>query len=105
MVLTGATIRAEWALKPPPACADAGAVGIRGRHLQRKAWGRILATGLVATGLSGFTVAATVSTFNAETTNPTNKFASGTLVLSNKVNSGTLCLSTGGGSTDTNANT
>src|SRR6185369_973256 len=54
--------------------------------------------------LCGFSAAATVASFTAETTNPTNKFATGTLVLSNKVNSGTACLSTGGGSTDTNAN-
>jgi hypothetical protein len=66
--------------------------------------GRILLTGVIVTALAGFTAAASVASFTAETTNPTNKFATGTLVLSNKVNSGTVCLSTGGGSTDTNAN-
>src|SRR5207248_9721023 len=65
---------------------------------------RILVAGAVATGLGGVSAIATVATFTAETKNPTNKFATGTLVLSNKVNTGTLCLSTGGGSTDTNAN-
>ena len=44
------------------------------------------------------------ATFNAQTTNPGNTFATGTLVMSNKVNAGTACLSTAGGSTDTNAN-
>src|SRR5881275_2978826 len=65
---------------------------------------RMALTAGVALSLGGFTAAATVSSFTAETANPTNKFATGTLVLSNKVNTGTLCLSTGGGSTDTNAN-
>jgi hypothetical protein len=66
---------------------------------------KILLTGAVVTALCGFTAAATVASFSAETTNPTNKFATGTLVLSNKVASGTVCYSTAGGSTDTNANT
>ena len=65
---------------------------------------RMALTAGVAIGLGGFTAAATVASFTAETTNPTNKFATGTLVLSNKVNSGTACLSTGGGNTDTNTN-
>src|SRR3954447_12779723 len=66
---------------------------------------RMVLTAGVAIGLFGFSAAATVASFTAETTNPTNKFATGTLVLSNKVNSGTACLSTAGGTTDTNANT
>lgn len=44
------------------------------------------------------------ATFTAQTTNPTNKFATGTLVLSNTVDAGTACLSTGGGTTDVNSN-
>ena len=44
------------------------------------------------------------ATFNAQTTNPGNTFATGTLVMSNKVNTGTACLSTGGGSINTNVN-
>ena len=44
------------------------------------------------------------ASFNAQTTNPNNTFATGTLVMSNKVNSGTACLSTAGGNTNTNAN-
>ena len=47
--------------------------------------GRILLTGVIVTALAGFTAAASVASFTAETTNPTNKFATGTLVLSNKV--------------------
>ena len=66
---------------------------------------RIVLTAVVLMALCGFTAAATVASFTAETTNPTNKFSTGSLVLSNKVNSGTACLSTAGGSTDTNANT
>src|SRR5207244_142624 len=63
---------------------------------------KIVLTAAVLMALCGFTAAATVASFTAETTNPTNKFATGTLVLSNKVNSGTACLSTAGGTTDTN---
>lgn len=47
----------------------------------------------------------TYATFNAQTANPGNVWANGTLTLSNKVGSGTTCLSTGAGtSTDTNVN-
>lgn len=47
----------------------------------------------------------TYATFNAQTANPGNIWANGTLVLSNKVGSGTTCLSTGAGTgTDTNVN-
>jgi predicted ribosomally synthesized peptide with SipW-like signal peptide len=47
--------------------------------------------------------AGTFATFNAQTTNSGNTFATGTLVLSNTVGA-TTCLSTAGGTTDTNAN-
>ncbi len=47
----------------------------------------------------------TYATFNAQTANPGNVWANGTLTLSNKVGSGTTCLSTGTGTnTDTNVN-
>lgn len=47
----------------------------------------------------------TYATFNAQTANPGNVWANGTLTLSNKVGTGTTCLSTGAGtSTDTNVN-
>ncbi len=47
----------------------------------------------------------TYATFNAQTKNPGNTWANGSLVLSDKVGSGTACLSTGAGtSTDTNVN-
>ena len=66
---------------------------------------RILITAGVVMALCGFTAAATLANFTAETTNPTNKFATGTLVLSNTKTGGAgACLSTGGGSTDTNVN-
>src|SRR2546423_2443398 len=58
----------------------------------------------VVTGIGALAGAGTFATFTAQTTNPTNTFANGTLVLSNKVGSGTACLSTGGGNTDTNSN-
>ncbi|HEX2295990.1 MAG TPA: hypothetical protein VHN37_11850 [Actinomycetota bacterium] len=47
----------------------------------------------------------TYATFNAQTANPGNVWANGTLILSNKVGTGTTCLSTGAGtSTDSNVN-
>lgn len=46
----------------------------------------------------------TMASFTAQTKNPNNVFANGTLVLSNTKEGGSACLSTGGGSTDTNAN-
>ena len=45
------------------------------------------------------------ATFTAETDNPGNVFAHGTLVLSNTKQGGSACLSTGGGNTNTNVNT
>jgi hypothetical protein len=55
---------------------------------------------LLAAGL-GF---GSFATFNAETDNPGNVFAHGTLVLSNTKQAASACLSTAGGSTDTNVN-
>lgn len=47
----------------------------------------------------------TYATFNAQTANPGNVWANGTLILSNKVGTGTTCLSTGAATnTDTNVN-
>jgi hypothetical protein len=63
----------------------------------------LLSLGVVA-GIGALAGAGTFATFTAQTTNPTNTFADGTLVLSNTVNTGTACLSTGGGATDVNAN-
>ena len=48
--------------------------------------------------------AGTFATFTAQTSNPTNTFANGTLVLSNKVNAGSACLSTGAVGTNTDVN-
>ena len=65
---------------------------------------KLAITGAVILSICTLTVAATLANFTAETTNPTNRFASGTLVLSDKVNTGTVCFSTGGGTTDVNVN-
>lgn len=48
--------------------------------------------------------AGTFATFNATTTNASNTFATGTLVLSNAVQFGSTCLSTGGGTTVSSGN-
>jgi hypothetical protein len=56
---------------------------------------------LVSAALVGY---GTWAGFNAQATNPSNTFSNGTLVLSVKKGTGTACLSTGGGTTDTNAN-
>ena len=61
-------------------------------------------TAAVLVSLGGVTAFAAHATFNAETRNPFNGFASGTLVLSDTKQGGTTCLSTAGGSTDTNTN-
>jgi predicted ribosomally synthesized peptide with SipW-like signal peptide len=45
----------------------------------------------------------TFASFSAETTNPGNTFATGTIVLSNTVNAGSACLSSAGG-VNTNIN-
>jgi hypothetical protein len=63
----------------------------------------LLSLGVVA-GIGALAGAGTFATFTAQTTNPTNTFANGTLVLSNTVGSGSACLSTAGGDTDSNAN-
>src|SRR5205807_2047333 len=63
----------------------------------------LLSLGVVA-GIGALAGAGTFATFTAQTTNPTNVFADGTLVLSNTVGAGTACLSTGGGTTDVNSN-
>ena len=56
---------------------------------------------LAVTALLGL---GTMASFTAQTKNPGNAFANGTLVLSNTKQGGSACLSTGGGSTDTNVN-
>jgi predicted ribosomally synthesized peptide with SipW-like signal peptide len=61
-------------------------------------------TAVIALGVLGLIGAGTFATFTAQVRNPSNVFATGTLVLSDKVNAGTACLSTGGGNTDTNVN-
>ena len=68
--------------------------------LQKKV---LLSMGVVA-GIGALAGAGTFATFTAQTTNPDNTFANGTLVLSNTVTPGSACLSTNGGTTDVNAN-
>lgn len=63
----------------------------------------LLSVGVVA-GIGALAGMGTFATFTAQTTNPSNTFANGTLVLSNTVGA-TTCLSTGGGATDSNENT
>lgn len=66
----------------------------------RKILFAIAAFGGVATAAG----AGTFASFSASTTNAASTFQTGSLVLSNQKNVATACLSTGGGSTDTNAN-
>ena len=70
------------------------------RRLRR----RLGLTAVVLVGLVAVVGAGTFASFNVASKNPGNQFADGTLVLSNTKDSGTACLSTGGGTTDVNAN-
>lgn len=75
---------------------------VDGKKLRRKkillSLGAVAVVGAVVGG-------GTYATFNAQTANPGNVWANGTLILSNKVGSGTTCLSTGAGTnTDSNVN-
>ncbi len=63
-----------------------------------------LLSGLVVIGAAALIGGGTFASFNAQTQNPGNTFATGTLVLSNTKAGGSACLSTGGGATDTNVN-
>ena len=66
---------------------------------------KILVTCAVVVVLAATLGVASFATFNAQTHNPGNVFAHGTLVLSNTKQGGVACLSTGGGNTNTNVNT
>lgn len=66
---------------------------------------KILLTSAAGLALAAGLSLASFATFNAQTNNPGNVFAHGTLVLSNTKQGGTACLSTGGGSINTNVNT
>lgn len=65
---------------------------------------KVAITVAVLVGALAILGAGSFATFTAQTDNPSNTFASGTLVLGNTKTGGTECLSTGGGSTDTNVN-
>jgi len=63
----------------------------------------LLSLGVVA-GIGALAGAGTFASFTAQTTNPNNKFADGTLVLSNTANTGQACLSTNAGDPSVNDN-
>lgn len=65
---------------------------------------KLLLTIMVLGATTSSVGAGTFASFNASTMNATSTFATGTLVMSNQKNTGTACMSTGGGSTDANAN-
>lgn len=65
---------------------------------------KLVMSAAVVLGAATVVGAGTFASFNAQTKNPGNVVAAGTLVLSNTKSGGTACLSTAGGSTDTNAN-
>lgn len=66
----------------------------------RKILFAVIAFGGAATAVG----AGTFASFSASTTNADSTFETGTLVLSNQKDTATACLSTGGGTTDANAN-
>jgi hypothetical protein len=65
---------------------------------------KLLLTVMVLGATTSTVSAGTFASFSASTTNATSTFATGTLVLSDKKSTNTACLSTGGGTTNTNAN-
>jgi hypothetical protein len=65
---------------------------------------KILLTATVVVVLVAGVGFGSFATFTAQTNNPGNVFAHGTLVLSNTKQGGTACLSTGGGNTNSNVN-
>ena len=65
---------------------------------------KLLLTIMILGATTSTVGAGTFASFNASTTNPTSTFATGSLVLSNQKSTNTACLSTGGGTTNTNAN-
>lgn len=72
---------------------------------RRRATGRkVLVTALIVAAAAITLSVGSFATFNAQTTNPNNSIAFGTLILSNTKQGGAACLSTGGGNTDSNAN-
>jgi len=78
------------------------ALTIQAKKLRRKKM--LLSLGAVAV-VGAVVGGGTYATFNAQTANPGNVWANGTLTLSNKVGTGTTCLSTGAGTnTDSNVN-
>jgi hypothetical protein len=96
-------LRAEVLKVDHTASDDLGGIGHRARSVMNKLRKSLIA--VTAVGISLTAVGAgTFASFSASTTNAGSTFATGTLVLSNQKSTATACLSTGGGSTDTNAN-
>ena len=65
---------------------------------------KFLLIGFVGVAMMAVLGFGTFATFNAQVGNPSNTFASGTIVLNDTVPGGVPCLSTGGGTTDVNVN-
>jgi hypothetical protein len=65
---------------------------------------RRILLGVLAVTFVGGAITVTSAVFSAQTRNPGNVFATGSLVLSNTKAAGVACYSTAGGSTDTNVN-
>jgi hypothetical protein len=65
---------------------------------------KLFVTSLVVAAVAATLGFGSFATFSAQTNNPGNAFAHGTIVLSNLRQGGTACLSTAGGSTNTNSN-
>jgi hypothetical protein len=65
---------------------------------------KLFLTSMVVAVLAAALGFGSFATFNAQTNNPGNTFAEGTIVLSNTKQGNSPCLSTGGGTTDTNLN-
>ncbi|HEX2040781.1 MAG TPA: hypothetical protein VHF47_13740 [Acidimicrobiales bacterium] len=72
--------------------------------MRSTSWKLLATLGVVTAAAASLGGGGTFAGFTAEVKNPANAFSNGTLVLSNTKTGGSACLSTGGGSTDTNAN-
>lgn len=74
------------------------------RSKEMKRSKKVLLSMGVLTVVGALAGAGTFASFNAQTTNPGNVFATGTLVLSDKVDTGAVCYSTAGGVSSGNTN-
>jgi hypothetical protein len=67
----------------------------------KRKWVLTIAVAIAALAAMG---SGSYASYSAQTTNPSNKFATGALVLTNTKQGGSACLSTAGGATDNNVN-